>query len=37
VLLMSVLAVAGIVGSIALGGLNFAWEPLTPKLSKMSL
>jgi flagellar biosynthesis protein FlhB len=36
VLLMSVLAVAGIVGSIALGGLNFSWEPLTPKLSKMS-
>jgi len=36
VLLMSVLAVAGIIGSIALGGLNFAWEPLTPKLSKMN-
>ncbi|WP_421855199.1 flagellar biosynthesis protein FlhB [Marinomonas sp.] len=36
VLLMSVLAVAGIVGSIALGGLNFSWEPLTPKLSKMN-
>ena len=36
VLLMSVLAAAGIVGSIALGGLNFSWEPLTPKLSKMS-
>ena len=36
VVLMSVLAVAGIVGSIALGGLNFAWEPLTPKLSKMN-
>lgn len=36
ILLMSVLAVAGIVGSIALGGLNFSWEPLTPKLSKMS-
>lgn len=36
VVLMSVLAVAGIVGSIALGGLNFSWEPLTPKLSKMS-
>ncbi|WP_369922564.1 flagellar biosynthesis protein FlhB [Marinomonas polaris] len=36
VLLMAVLAVAGIVGSIALGGLNFSWEPLTPKLSKMS-
>jgi flagellar biosynthesis protein FlhB len=36
VLLMSVLAVAGIVGSVALGGLNFSWEPLTPKLSKMS-
>ncbi|MFT2097226.1 flagellar biosynthesis protein FlhB [Marinomonas sp. 2405UD66-6] len=35
-LLMSVLAVAGIVGSIALGGLNFSWEPLTPKLSKLS-
>ncbi|MBU2020896.1 MAG: flagellar biosynthesis protein FlhB [Gammaproteobacteria bacterium] len=36
VLLMSVLAVAGVVGSIALGGLNFSWEPLTPKLSKMN-
>ena len=36
VLLMSVLAAAGIIGSIALGGLNFSWEPLTPKLSKMS-
>jgi flagellar biosynthetic protein FlhB len=36
VLLMSVLAAAGIVGSIALGGLNFSWEPLMPKLSKMS-
>ena len=36
ILLMSVLAVAGIVGSIALGGLNFSWEPLLPKLSKMS-
>ncbi len=36
VLLMSVLAVAGIVGSIALGGLNFSWEPITPKLSKMN-
>ncbi|MEP0072207.1 MAG: flagellar biosynthesis protein FlhB [Marinomonas sp.] len=35
-LLMSVLAVAGIIGSIALGGLNFSWEPLTPKLSKLS-
>ncbi|GGN17013.1 MULTISPECIES: flagellar biosynthesis protein FlhB [Marinomonas] len=36
ILLMSVLAVAGIVGSIALGGLNFSWEPLLPKLSKMN-
>jgi len=36
VLLMSVLAVAGIIGSIALGGLNFSWEPITPKLSKMN-
>lgn len=36
VLLMSVLAAAGIIGSIALGGLNFAWEPLAPKLSKMN-
>ncbi|NLQ16549.1 flagellar biosynthesis protein FlhB [Marinomonas sp. M1K-6] len=36
VLLMSVLAAAGVIGSIALGGLNFSWEPLTPKLSKMS-
>ncbi|GAB3480964.1 flagellar biosynthesis protein FlhB [Marinomonas epiphytica] len=36
VLLMSILAAAGIVGSIALGGLNFSWEPLLPKLSKMN-
>ena len=36
VLLMSVLAAAGVIGSIALGGLNFSWEPLTPKLSKMN-
>lgn len=36
VLLMSVLAVAGIVGSIALGGLGFSWEPVRPKLSKMN-
>ncbi|KZN12918.1 flagellar biosynthesis protein FlhB [Marinomonas sp. TW1] len=36
VLLMSVLAAAGIIGSIALGGLNFSWEPLIPKLSKMN-
>lgn len=36
VLLMSVLAAAGIIGSIALGGLNFSWDPVTPKLSKMS-
>lgn len=35
-LLMSVLAAAGIIGSIALGGVNFSWEPLLPKLSKMS-
>ncbi|MBJ7536790.1 flagellar biosynthesis protein FlhB [Marinomonas transparens] len=35
ILLMLVLAAAGIVGSIALGGLNFSWEPLLPKLSKM--
>ncbi|BFM49305.1 flagellar biosynthesis protein FlhB [Marinomonas sp. THO17] len=35
VLLMSVLAAAGVIGSIALGGLNFSWEPLIPKLSKM--
>ncbi|RNF52243.1 flagellar biosynthesis protein FlhB [Marinomonas hwangdonensis] len=35
VLLMSVLAVAGIIGSVALGGLGFSWEPVTPKLSKM--
>lgn len=35
-LLMSVLAAAGIIGSIALGGLNFSWEPLTPKLTKLS-
>ncbi len=36
VLLMAVLAAAGIIGSIALGGLNFSWEPLLPKLSKLS-
>ncbi|ETX10890.1 flagellar biosynthesis protein FlhB [Marinomonas ushuaiensis DSM 15871] len=35
-LMMSILAAAGIVGSIALGGLNFSWEPLTPKLSKLN-
>ncbi|MBD5769838.1 flagellar biosynthesis protein FlhB [Marinomonas colpomeniae] len=36
VLLMCVLAAAGVVGSIALGGFNFSWEPLTPKLSKLN-
>jgi flagellar biosynthetic protein FlhB len=34
--MMAILAVAGIVGSICLGGLNFSWEPLLPKLSKMN-
>ena len=34
--LMIILAVAGIVGSIAIGGIAFSWEPVTPKLSKMN-
>lgn len=34
--LMIVLAVAGVIGSIAIGGLAFSWEPLLPKLSKMN-
>ncbi|MFI8621973.1 MULTISPECIES: flagellar biosynthesis protein FlhB [unclassified Marinomonas] len=34
--MMAILAAAGIVGSICLGGLNFSWEPLLPKLSKMN-
>lgn len=34
--MMIVLAVAGIVGSIAIGGLSFSWEPVLPKLSKMN-
>lgn len=33
---MAVVAVAGIIGSIMLGGMNFSWEPLVPKLSKLS-
>ena len=33
---MAVVAVAGILGSTMLGGMNFSWEPLVPKLSKMS-
>ncbi|RDL43645.1 flagellar biosynthesis protein FlhB [Marinomonas piezotolerans] len=33
---MAIVAVAGIVGSVMLGGFNFSWEPLTPKLSKLS-
>ncbi|WP_191600689.1 flagellar biosynthesis protein FlhB [Marinomonas algicola] len=36
VFLMGVLAVAGIIGSVAMGGLNFSWEPMMPKLSKMN-
>lgn len=36
IVLMSVLAVAGVIGSIALGGVNLSWEPLIPKLSKMN-
>ena len=31
-----VLAIAGIIGSIMLGGLNFSWEPLMPKFSKIN-
>lgn len=34
--LMLILSVAGIVGSIAIGGLSFSWEPVLPKLSKMN-
>lgn len=34
--LMAIIAVAGIIGSVALGGLNFSWKAITPKLSKMS-
>ncbi|REG82944.1 flagellar biosynthesis protein FlhB [Marinomonas pollencensis] len=34
--MMAILAAAGIIGSIALGGLNFAWEPVLPKLSKLN-
>lgn len=34
--MMGVLAVAGIIGSVAMGGFNFSWEPLMPKLSKMN-
>lgn len=33
---MVIIAVAGIVGSVAMGGLNFTFEPITPKLSKMN-
>ncbi|MFT2110265.1 flagellar biosynthesis protein FlhB [Marinomonas sp. 2405UD68-3] len=36
VFLMIVLAVAGILGSVGMGGFNFSWEPLMPKLSKMN-
>ncbi|WP_438467259.1 flagellar biosynthesis protein FlhB [Marinomonas sp. PE14-40] len=36
IVMMIVLAIAGIVGSVALGGFNFSWEPVIPKLSKMN-
>lgn len=34
--LMAIISVAGIVGSVALGGLNFSWKAVSPKLSKMN-
>ena len=33
--LMAIISVAGIGGSVALGGLNFSWKAVAPKLSKM--
>ncbi|MBJ7549254.1 flagellar biosynthesis protein FlhB [Marinomonas ostreistagni] len=33
---MLIVAAAGIIGSVAFGGFNFSWEPIVPKLSKMS-
>lgn len=36
VVVMSILTAAGIIGSIALGGLNFSWDPLLPKFSKIN-
>lgn len=33
---MTIVAIAGIIGSLALGGMNFTWEPIVPKLSKMN-
>lgn len=33
---MVIVAVAGVVGSVALGGFNFSFEAITPKLSKMN-
>lgn len=34
--MMLIMFVAGIIGSIAIGGLSFSWEPVRPKLSKMN-
>ncbi|WP_067222565.1 flagellar biosynthesis protein FlhB [Marinomonas gallaica] len=33
---MVIVAVAGVIGSVALGGFNFSFEAITPKLSKMN-
>ncbi|WP_067099736.1 flagellar biosynthesis protein FlhB [Marinomonas atlantica] len=33
---MVIVSVAGIIGSVALGGFNFSFEAITPKLSKMN-
>lgn len=36
IIMMSVLFVAGVIGSIVMGGFNFTWEPLLPKFSKLN-
>lgn len=36
IITMLVLAAAGIVGSVCLGGLSFSWDPLMPKFSKIN-
>ncbi|TPE54712.1 flagellar biosynthesis protein FlhB [Maribrevibacterium harenarium] len=36
IIMMSVLFVAGVIGSIVMGGFNFTWEPLIPKFSKLN-
>jgi len=33
---MTIVSIAGIVGSVALGGFNFSWQAVAPKLSKMN-